>query len=80
MQLKQEAESDLESRQKHHLQRKLQKAQRYAQELLELCEACPRCDPRTRLEAEAYAKWMHGNLYFECQDWKDAFDCFGSAQ
>jgi signal recognition particle subunit SRP68 len=78
MQLKQDAES--EYRKKHHLQRKLNKANIFAQELLTLCEGSPQCDPRTKLEADAYAKWMKGNLHFEKQEWKEAFDCFGSAQ
>ena len=80
MQLKQDAENEMEYRKKHHLQRKLHKANLYAQELLSLCDSCPRCDPRTKLEADAYAKWMRGNLHFERQEWKEAFDCFGSAQ
>lgn len=50
MELKQE--SHTEPRKRFHLLRRLNKAAKYANELLHLSEGCGRCDARTRLEAE----------------------------
>ena len=50
MELKQE--SNTEPRKRFHLLRRLNKAAKYADELLKLSENCGRCDARTRLEAE----------------------------
>ena len=50
MELKQEANT--EPRKRFHLLRRLNKAHKHALHLLKLCEECPRCDARTRLEAQ----------------------------
>ena len=50
MELKQEINSD--PRKKFHLLRRLKKAAKHAEHLLQLSEACERCDARTRLEAQ----------------------------
>ena len=52
MELKQE--SHTEPRKRFHLLRRLNKAAKYANELLHLSEGCGRCDARTRLEAEVH--------------------------
>ena len=49
MQLK--AESVEDHRKKHHMVNKLRKAERYAQELSDLCEKV-NVDPRTKLEVQ----------------------------
>ena len=50
MELKQEVNTD--PRKKFHLLRRLKKAAKHADQLLQLSEACERCDARTRLEAQ----------------------------
>lgn len=77
MQLKQEANT--EPRKKFHLTSRLRKAARVTTELEMLCES-PRCDARTKLEAQAYAAWMHGLLQFEGKDWASAMEFFHKAQ
>ena len=78
MQLKQEANT--EARKRFHLLRRLRRAVVHSSNLLRLCEKCERCDTRTKLEAQAYAAWMLGNVQFEQQQWKEAFENFGNAQ
>lgn len=78
MQLKQEANTEI--RKRFHLLRRLRRAVAHSSKLLQLCEQCGRCDTRTKLEAQAYAAWMLGNVQFEQQRWKEAFDNFGNAQ
>lgn len=78
MQLKQEANT--ETRKRFHLLRRLRRAVVHSSNLLRLCEKCGRCDTRTKLEAQAYAAWMLGNVQFEQQQWKEAFENFGNAQ
>jgi len=78
MQLKQEANND--ARKRFHLLRRLRRAVVHSNNLLQLCEKCKRCDTRTKLEAQAYAAWMLGNVEFEQQQWKEAFENFGNAQ
>ena len=53
MELKQAANT--EHRKRFHLMRRLQKAVKHANELVQLCEASERCDARTRLEAQVRA-------------------------
>ena len=50
MELKQE--TNTEPRKRFHLLRRLNKAAKYADQLLKLSENCGRCDARTRLEAD----------------------------
>lgn len=69
MQLKQE--SNTEPRKKFHLISRLRKAVSHALHLEYICQS-PLCDARTKLEAQAYAAWMQGSLFFELQDWKQA--------
>lgn len=38
------------------------------------------CDARTKLEAEAYAAWMHGTLHFELSLWKKAIENLKKAE
>ena len=78
MQLKQEANT--EARKRFHLLRRLRRAVVHSSNLLRLCEKCEKCDTRTKLEAQAYAAWMLGNVQFEQQQWKEAFENFGNAQ
>ena len=63
MALRQEANT--EPRKRFHLVNKLRKACTYALQLQELCNVTEVCDARTKLEAEAYAAWLHGTLHFE---------------
>lgn len=39
-----------------------------------------RCDPRTKLEAQAYVAWIHGTLHFELQLWTSAAENLKKAQ
>merc|ERR1719412_1667334 len=68
MQLKFEMNS--EPRKKYHMQNRLRKAKRYAEQLVQLvmAEGAP-VDARTKLEAQAYCVWMTGLLNFELSDW-----------
>ena len=50
MELKQEVNTD--PRKKYHMLRRLKKAAKHAEHLLQLSESCGRCDARTRLEAQ----------------------------
>merc|ERR1719507_134417 len=70
MQLKFEMNS--EPRKKYHMQNRLRKAKRYAEQLVQLvmAEGAP-VDARTKLEAQAYSVWMTGLLNFELSDWID---------
>lgn len=77
MQLKQEANT--EPRKKFHLISRLEKASKTADDLEQLCES-PKCDARTKLEAQAYAAWLKGLLCFELQQWQSAMECFGKSQ
>ncbi len=59
MELKQAANT--EPRRRFHFLRKLSRARKHATNLSKLCEECPRCDARTRLEAqvsEVTAGWV----------------------
>jgi signal recognition particle subunit SRP68 len=38
------------------------------------------CDARSKLEAEAYNSWIHGGLYFELSQWKEAAENLKKAQ
>lgn len=77
MQLRQEANT--EPRKRFHLVSRLRKAAGHAIALEAVC-AEGSCDPRTRLEAQAYVSWIHGSLHFELQLWKTAMDHFKKAQ
>eukprot|EP00658_Telonema_sp_P-2_P023879 TRINITY_DN19580_c0_g1_i5.p1 TRINITY_DN19580_c0_g1~~TRINITY_DN19580_c0_g1_i5.p1 ORF type:complete len:598 (+),score=159.64 TRINITY_DN19580_c0_g1_i5:202-1995(+) len=56
----------------------LQKADKWAQHLQQLCEK--RGDGTTALESEAYGSWMHGNVLLERDQWKEAKEAFQRAQ
>ncbi|RZC27682.1 hypothetical protein BDFB_003840 [Asbolus verrucosus] len=77
MQLRQE--SNTEPRKKFHLIQKLRKACVYALQLEELCQQ-ERCDPRTKLESQAYVAWIQGTLQFELQIWIKATENLKKAQ
>ncbi|XP_067936540.1 signal recognition particle subunit SRP68-like [Watersipora subatra] len=77
MQLK--AESLEEHRKKHHMVNKLRKAERYAQELSDLCDKV-NVDPRTKLEVQAYKEWMSGTLHFELKQWNSAMELLTRAK
>ncbi|GBN20897.1 Signal recognition particle subunit SRP68 [Araneus ventricosus] len=77
MQLKQEANT--EPRKRFHLVARLRKASKIANELETLCEST-KCDARTKLEAQAYAAWIKGSLYFELQEWQKAMEFFRVSQ
>ena len=53
MELKQAANT--EHRKRFHLMRRLQRAIKHANELVQLCDGSERCDARTRLEAQVSA-------------------------
>ena len=72
--------SNTEQRKKFHLLRRLHKANKHAKELLSLCEEIGCCDARTKLEVQAYADWINGNVLFEQQNWQQALDSFGNSQ
>ncbi|KAJ8682421.1 hypothetical protein QAD02_018213 [Eretmocerus hayati] len=77
MQLRQE--SNTEPRKKYHLVSRLRKAGAYAQELHQLIENIE-CDPRTKLEAQAYVAYIQGSINFELQSWGPAMENFKKAQ
>lgn len=65
-------------RKKHHMIQRMSKAASSAYELQKLCNA--RADPRTRLEAEAYAAYMLGNVLLEREKWTSGQKAFVRAQ
>ncbi|XP_064617807.1 signal recognition particle subunit SRP68-like [Liolophura sinensis] len=77
MQLKDEANT--EHRKKFHMSARLKKAVQYTEELLKLCDS-PKCDARTKLEAQAYNSWMKGSLQFESENWKSAIELLSNAK
>lgn len=83
MQIKQDVDSGVKhARHKRvHLQRKLDRAARAAEELATLCAAC--ADGKTMLEARAYASWMEGTRQMEATrsgSWERAAKAFESAR
>ncbi|XP_011497811.1 PREDICTED: signal recognition particle subunit SRP68 [Ceratosolen solmsi marchali] len=77
MQLRQE--SNTEPRKKFHLISRLRKAGSHALELQQLIESID-CDPRTKLEAQAYVAYIQGSINFELQSWVPAMENFKKAQ
>lgn len=77
MQLKQEANS--EPRKKFHLINRLRKAVQFAKNIEKLSQSS-RCDARTKLEAQGYVSLIHGQFYFETQQWKDSLSHFNLAK
>ncbi|KAJ8319344.1 hypothetical protein KUTeg_004435 [Tegillarca granosa] len=73
MQLKSEANT--EPRKKFHMFSRLRKAEKYAEELSELCES-PKCDAKTKLESQAYVTYIKGALQFEQENWKSAIEFY----
>lgn len=58
------------ARWRHHSERKLSNACKYAEHLESVCKA--HCDQRTQLEAEAYASYMAGVWLVERENWAEA--------
>ncbi|KAG2195646.1 hypothetical protein INT47_002885 [Mucor saturninus] len=73
MELKQESSKSMDTRQRHHLVKRLKRASQYAQQLYTLCEN-QTVDSRTVLDVKAYAALMKGYLLFEQQHWQEALD------
>lgn len=65
-------------RARFHMLRRLKKAVKSCNELVALCAET--ADDKTKLEAEAYASWMAGNLRLEEEDWAQALDSFTRAR
>ncbi len=59
------------TRLRHHVQRRLCKAVKWAKQLEDLCSVT--CDERTALEATAYASWMKGDRELDRECWEVAF-------
>ena len=64
MELKQAANT--EHRKRFHLMRRLQRAVKHANELVQLCEGSERCDARTRLEAQVSGGTLVSAVYIVC--------------
>ncbi|CAO3629335.1 unnamed protein product [Cunninghamella blakesleeana] len=79
MELKQESANNVETRQRHHLIKRLRRAAQYSQQLYEISEK-QTVDPRTVLDTKAYAATMNGYFYFEKQEWQNALDQFVEAR
>lgn len=77
MQLKQEANN--EPRKKFHLVNRLRKAIKFANDLEKLSQS-PRCDPRTKLEAQGYSALISGQFHFETQKWKESLNFYNVAK
>ncbi|GAA5801525.1 hypothetical protein HPULCUR_006973 [Helicostylum pulchrum] len=75
MELKQESSNSMDTRQRHHLVKRLKRASQYAQKLYALCEN-QTVESRTALDAKAYATLMKGFLLFEQQNWQEALNQF----
>ncbi|RCH81735.1 signal recognition particle subunit srp68 [Rhizopus stolonifer] len=73
MELKQESTNSMETRQKHHLIKRLRRSSQHALKLVELCEK-QTVDSKTVFDVKAYAVLMKGYLFFEQQKWKEALD------
>ncbi|KAI9280119.1 hypothetical protein BY458DRAFT_501462 [Sporodiniella umbellata] len=79
MELKQESAQSMETRQRHHLVKRLRRASQHATKLLELCEK-QTVDSKTLFDAKAYAALMKGYFLFEQEQWKAALDSFVEAR
>ncbi|KAF1798711.1 hypothetical protein FB192DRAFT_1430019 [Mucor lusitanicus] len=75
MELKQESANSMETRQRHHLVKRLKRASQHAEALYKLCQE-QTVDIRTVLDVKAYAALMKGYLYFEQQQWQEAMNQF----
>eukprot|EP00298_Acanthocystis_sp_HF-20_P010905 c19115_g1_i1.p1 GENE.c19115_g1_i1~~c19115_g1_i1.p1 ORF type:complete len:602 (+),score=179.91 c19115_g1_i1:701-2506(+) len=62
----------------YHILRRLVKATKYSNLLFEICKV--RADEATTVEAEAYHKWMCGNVALETSNWEDAMSHFRRAK
>ncbi|QQP38700.1 Signal recognition particle subunit SRP68, partial [Caligus rogercresseyi] len=76
LQLKFEMQS--EPRRKYHMIGRLRKAVQHANALRELGKDV--CDPRSKLELEAYVSALSGTLFFETGEWKKALEAYTSAR
>ncbi|ELU12258.1 hypothetical protein CAPTEDRAFT_155942 [Capitella teleta] len=76
MQLKSEANT--EHRKRFHMINRMKKAVQHADHLAVLCGS-EKCDPRTKLEACAYADAMKAGLHFVQEKWKTAMELYYSA-
>ncbi|CAO3698053.1 unnamed protein product [Rhizopus microsporus] len=79
MELKQESANSMETRQRHHLVKRLKRAAQHASFLYDLCEQ-QTVDSKTVFDVKAYAALMKGYLLFEQQQWKGAIDQFVEAR
>ena len=77
MQLKQEANTD--RRKRFHLANRMRKAVKYSVELEKISQS-PKCDARTKLEAQGYNSLMNGHYLFEMQKWDESLKHFTVAK
>jgi signal recognition particle subunit SRP68 len=79
MQLKQDMEIQTDNpRLRFHMQRRLDKAAKWAIQLEKLCAAV--ADEHSALEAEAYAAYMNGHALLEREEWEPALDSLVKAR
>lgn len=79
MELKKEIEKSMSLPKRNHLIRRLDKARIWSSELSRIAVEC--CDVQGRLEAEAYATWLHGSMLLEKEsDWTLALAKFTRAR
>ena len=78
MQLKFEMNS--EARKKFHMINRLRKAKVHADALEQLCADSTIVDARSKLETQAYAYWITGNLHFETNNWAESLKTFNLAK
>lgn len=75
MQLKQESTNSMETRQQHHLIKRLKRAAQHSETLFILCEK-QKVDSKTAFDVKAYASLMKGYVLVEQQQWQNALDYF----
>jgi signal recognition particle subunit SRP68 len=78
MQLK--FEMNTEPRKKYHMITRLRKAKTHADQLEAICSASNVVDARSKLESQAYARWISGSLAFELNLWSEAMKSLNAAK
>ena len=58
----------------------LRKAKVHADALEQLCAESTIVDARSKLETQAYAYWITGNLHFETNNWAESLKFFNLAK
>ena len=58
----------------------LRKAKVHADALEQLCADSTIVDARSKLETQAYAFWITGNLHFETNNWAESLKTFNLAK